>query len=230
MRIPILTLRSFASLFVAAAFSVGTWAQAPTNTAVKDSTPLRPPAGYRVAVVEWQDMECPVCSRAFPIVRQATDDTHAPWVEHDFPIKYHVWSIAAAVAARYIEEAKGRAVADEFRGEVFAAQPYLHTNDDIQTFAQKFAAQHGMQWPFVVDPQGKLRAAVDADEQLGVKVGIDHTPTIFVVTNGRNGAQQYTEVQDYSKLESILQTAIQQVGGLKEAVPVAAKTVKKAAK
>ncbi len=204
-------------------------AQAQT-TNVKDSAPLRPPAGYRVAVVEWQDMECPVCARAFPLVREATDATHAPWVEHDFPIRYHVWSRDAAVYARYIEEQKGKAVADEFRAQTFAAQPYLHTKDDIKTFAQKFASQHGIQWPFLVDPQGKLLAAVNADEELGLKVGVDHTPTIFVVTDGRNGAQQFIEITDYTKLQGILQQEIQQVGGLKDAAPAAERVHHKAAK
>lgn len=184
-------------------------------TNVKDSAPLKPPAGYRVAIVEWQDMECPVCARAFPIAKEDSESSHVPWVEHEFPIRYHVWSRDAAIDARFFE-GKSKAVADEFRGEIFAAQPFLHTKDDIKTFAQKFASQHGIQWPFVVDPQGNLAAAVQADEDLGLKVGIDHTPSIFVVTNGANGAQQYREVQDYSQMAEMLRSAIQQVGGVKE--------------
>jgi protein-disulfide isomerase len=206
-------------------------AQVAPSTTVKDSSPLRPPAGYRVAIVEWQDLECPDCARAFPVVRDAVAQTHVPWVEHDFPLKFHKWSFDAAVDARYIESVKGHAVADEFRGEVFAAQMYLHSKDDIKTFAQKFASQHGMAWPFLVDPSGKLTADVNADYALGEKVGIDHTPTIWVVTNGKNGAQQFSEVTDRTKLVPMINQAIQQVGGLKDAAPpTVKKVVHKAAK
>jgi protein-disulfide isomerase len=204
-------------------------AQSPT-TNVKDSAPLHPPAGYRVAIVEWQDLECPDCARAFPIVSEAVNQTHVPWVEHDFPLKFHKWSFDAAVDARYIDSVKGHAVGDEFRGQVFAAQMYLHSKDDIKTFAQKFAAQHGMAWPFLVDPSGKLTADVTADYALGEKVGIDHTPTIWVVTNGRNGAAQFTEVTDRSKLVPMINQAIQQVGGLKDAAPAMKAASHKAAK
>ena len=39
-----------------------------------------------------------------------------------------------------------------------------------------------MALPFAVDPQGKLAAEVKADYALGQRIGIEHTPTIWVVT------------------------------------------------
>jgi protein-disulfide isomerase len=75
-----------------------------------------------------------------------------------------------------------------------------------------------------VDPQGKLTDDVKADYALGEKVGLDHTPTIFIVTDGRNSAQQFQEVTDRSKMDAMLQAAIQQVGGIKEAAAATAKS------
>lgn len=217
-----MTMKTIATATImAVAFPALAFAQAaPPLTNVKDSSPLKPPPGYRVAIVEWEDLECPDCARAFPAVRAVVEQTHVPWVQHDFPLRFHIWSFDAAVDARYFDQAAGKNIGDEFRGQVFAAQPYLHTKDDLKTFAQKFAEQHHIQWPFLVDPQGKLAADVKADYALGEKVGIDHTPTIWVVTDGRNGAQQYAEVTDRSKLEAMVQGAIQAVGGLKD-TPIA---------
>lgn len=54
---------SFAAVLLAASLAP---AQPAPFTNVKDSSMLKPPAGYRVAVLEWEDLECPDCARAFP--------------------------------------------------------------------------------------------------------------------------------------------------------------------
>jgi protein-disulfide isomerase len=51
----------------------------------------------------------------------------------------------------------------------------------------------------VIDPQGKFAAEVTADKELGNKVGIQHTPTIYVVSS-RNPQRPVTEVTDSSQL------------------------------
>ena len=43
----------------------------PAGTQVHDPSILKPPAGARVAIVEWEDMECPDCARANPLLREA---------------------------------------------------------------------------------------------------------------------------------------------------------------
>jgi len=55
----------------------------------------------------------------------------------------------------------------------------------------------------VVDPDGKLTAQVRTDFALGQRVGIEHTPTIYVVSNKASG-QPFVEVVDRSKLYSII--------------------------
>jgi protein-disulfide isomerase len=49
--------------------------------------------------------------------------------------------------------------------------------------------------PISIDPQGKLASMVQADNELGKRTGINHTPTIFIVMTGVKGAP-YIEVQD----------------------------------
>ncbi len=60
-----------------------------------------------------------------------------------------------------------------------------------------------MQLPFVLDPDGKLAGLVRADKDLGVSLHIDHTPTIWVVSNKRSG-KPYVEVTDVSQLYAMI--------------------------
>ena len=181
-------------------------AQAAPRTQVHDASALKPPAGARVAIVEFDDMECPDCARANPLLQEASEKYHIPWVRHDFPLSMHVWSFDAAVDARWFDT-KSKKIGDEFRDAVFANQPSIQTTADLRAFAEKFAQQHGLGFPFVVDPQGKLTAEVKADYALGQRIGIEHTPTIWVVTNKTSGVP-FVEVVDRSRLYEIIDEAL----------------------
>ena len=56
--------------------------------------------------------------------------------------------------------------------------------------------------PAFVDPDGKLTAKVKEDYVTGQKVGIDHTPTIYVV--GESRQTPYIEVKEISQLFSTI--------------------------
>lgn len=180
--------------------------QSAPRTPVHDATALKPPAGARVAIVEFDDMECPDCARANPLLMEASEKYRIPWVRHDFPLSMHVWSFDAAVDARWFDT-KSKKIGDEFRDAVFANQPSIQTKADLRSFAENFAQQHGLGFPFVVDPQGKLAAEVNADYALGQRIGIEHTPTIWVVTNKTSGVP-FVEVVDRSRLYEIIDEAL----------------------
>lgn len=199
------------SLLIAVAFAPALYGQASQPTEVHDSSALKPPPGARVAIVEFEDMECPMCARVNPILKQAVATYHIPWVRHDFPLRMHIWSFDAAVDARWFDT-KSKAIGDEFRDAVFANQQSIATKGDLRAFAEKFAQQHGIGFPFVVDPQGKLKAEVLADYNLGQRVGIEHTPTIWVVTNKTSGVP-YVEVTDINRLYQIIDQALADTKG-----------------
>ena len=175
------------------------------TTVVHNARALRPPAGARVAIVEFEDLECPDCGRANPVIKEAVEKYHIPWVRHDFPLPFHTWSFQGAVDARWFDT-KSKRLGDEFRDAVFAAQATIQSQDDLNTFAHKFAADHKLTFPFVVDPQGRLAQLVKADSDLGQSVGIQHTPTIWVVTNRTSGVP-FVEVIDRSKLFELIEQA-----------------------
>jgi len=85
---------------------------APPTTRVLDSSALHPPAGARVALVEFEDLECPDCARANPLLKEAAEKYHIPWVRHDFPLPMHNWSFNAAVNARWFDT-KSKAIGDD---------------------------------------------------------------------------------------------------------------------
>jgi hypothetical protein len=151
-------------------------------------------------------LECPDCAHANPLLREAAGKYKIPWVRHDFPLPFHAWSFIAAVNARWFD-LKAKALGDEYRDAVFANQPSITSPDILRDFTDKFAKSKGIAMPFAIDPQGKLAAEVKGDYALGQRVGIEHTPTIWVVTANSKGAP-FVEVVDRSKLYLLIDQAI----------------------
>ena len=176
------------------------------GTQVRDSSALHPPAGARVAIIEFEDLECPDCARANPLLHDAAIKYSIPWVRHDFPLPFHAWSMQAAVNARWFD-IKSKAVGDEYRDQVFANQPSITSLDGLAQFTRTFAQTHGIAMPFAIDPQGQLAALVKGDYALGQRIGIEHTPTIWVTTANSKGAP-FVEVVDRTKLFQMIDQAL----------------------
>jgi protein-disulfide isomerase len=165
---------------------------------------LRPPRGAQVAIVVFEDLQCPQCRRVSPILEQASKTYKIPLVRHDFPLPMHNWSYDAAVMARYFD-ATSKALGNEFRDYIFSNQFEINPQN-LRTYAEKFAAAHKIDFPFIVDPQGKLAAEVNADRDLGKAIKLDHTPTVYVVSS-RHPDKPYVEV-DARQIDSHLYALI----------------------
>ncbi|HWE84182.1 MAG TPA: thioredoxin domain-containing protein [Terracidiphilus sp.] len=186
------------------------------GTQVHDPAALKPPPGARVAIVEFEDMECPDCATQNPLLKEASEKYHIPWVRHDFPLPFHPWSFQAAVNARWFDT-RSKKLGDEYRDDIFANQPSFGEDPArMADFTQKWATQHGIAFPFNVDPMGKLAAAVKADYALGQRIGIEHTPTIWVVTDHSKGAP-FVEVVDRTKLFQLIDQALEDTKGVASA-------------
>jgi protein-disulfide isomerase len=167
----------------------------------KDTSALHPPPGDKIAIVEFADLECPSCGMENPVIMQAVEKYHVAWVRHDFPLPQHNWSFQAAVNARWFDT-KSKNLGDDYRNAVFASQASIETKVDLANFTQKFAREHGVALPFVMDPQGNLANEVKADRSLGDRMGINETPTAWVVTD-----HGYKQITDFNKLYSMLDEA-----------------------
>jgi len=200
------SLLGFAGIVALLCLATSSFAQFSNPAPAGDKSPLRPPPGSKVAIYVFEDLECPDCSRAAPLLVEASEKYKIPLVVHDFPLPFHAWSFDAAVNARWFDT-KSKKLGDDYRASVFAAQSTIRTPEDLRNFTEKFAAEHKITLPFVMDPQKKLADAVKADYALGQRIGIEHTPTIWVVTNKTTGVP-FVEIVDRSKLYEIIDQAI----------------------
>jgi protein-disulfide isomerase len=182
------------------------------TTGYRDTSMLRAPAGVPVAIYEFEDLECPACAHAFPIVHNAVDKYKIPLIRKDFPLKMHIWSFDAAVIARYIQDKISPQAAEEYRRTVFANQQSIASKEDLTAFTQKYFQSHGRMMPMIIDPNGLFTAEVRADQTLGERINLHQTPSIFVVTQ-----KGYTEVTDVTQLYAMLDTAIADNPGPKAA-------------
>jgi len=171
------------------------FAQEPVNPV------LRPPRGAQVAIVVFEDLECPDCRRAAPLLDEAAKTYKIPLVTHDFPLPFHKWSFEAAVTARYFDS-QSKALGHEYRSYIFEHQPEI-TAENLRSFSERFAADHKVTLPFAVDPQGKLAAEVTADRDLGKSIHLEHTPTIYVVSSRTQG-KPFVEVVDRTQLFQLI--------------------------
>jgi protein-disulfide isomerase len=169
-----------------------------------DGSSLKPPAGARGAIVVFEDLECPSCAQAAPLLKRASEIYNVPLVVHDIVnTRLHPWSMDATVAARYIEQKHGRAIGDQFREYIFQCQPQI-TKANVRSYMDKFCAEHKIDLlPFAMDPDRRIAAALQAEQQLAERVQIAVTPTIFVVT-----ASSWTEVSDRSQLYSTIERMV----------------------
>ena len=162
---------------------------------------LRPPKGAQMAIVVFEDLQCPMCRRTAPLVEQASKTYKIPVIRHDFPLPMHNWSYQAAVMARFFDT-HSKQLGNEFRDYIFENQLDV-TPQTLRGYAEKFATAHKVDLPFIIDPNGKLAAEVNADRDLGKAIKLDHTPTVYIVSN-RNSSKPYVEVKDNNQLYSTI--------------------------
>jgi protein-disulfide isomerase len=195
----------------------------PVRDQFKDTSMLRAPAGARVAIYEFDDLECPVCARAVPIIDQTVVHYKIPLIHHDYPLtEIHVWSFDAAVTARYLQDKVSPTLADGFRRDVFAHQAEIGNKDDLDRFTKSWFTAHGQTMPFVMDANGACTNEVKADRALGDRIGVGThgTPCIFVVTQSG-----WALVPDVNQLSQAVDAALTQTAA---AVEVPRKNERKA--
>lgn len=183
---------------------------------VKDR-PTRGNKDAKVVVVNYDDFECPFCSRMhqtlFPQIYKEYGD-RVLFVYKDYPLaEIHPWAVHAAVNANCLAAQNNDAYWD------FA--DYLHANQhavnaeqghDAQlTAIDKAAMLQGQQHSL---DAAKLQACIKAQDQTAVKaslhegdsVGVSATPTLFVNGEEMDGALPIAE------LRAVLDRALTQAG------------------
>lgn len=189
--------------------------------------PVRGNPNAKVVIVNFDDFECPFCSRAhqtlFPELLKEYGDRIA-FIYRDFPLtEIHPWAIHAAVDANCLAALNHDAYWD-FADYIHSNQKVVNSEKDRENqFAalDRITLTEGAK--FNVDT-AKLQAcikaqkddAVTASVKEGEGLGVEGTPTMFV--NGRfvNGARSAEEFR------AIFDSALQQAGVAVPAHPVSA--------
>jgi protein-disulfide isomerase len=161
-----------------------------------DTSELHPPAGSRMAIVVFEDLQCPACAGVDPLLLQAAHNYGLPLVRHDFCIPNHNWSKEAHIMARYFDSVSPQ-LGEEFREYIFFNQTAIYKTN-LRDWADKFGNAHQKPLPAFYDPTGLLRAKVDHDTETAKAMGLTHTPTIYVVSDSRQ--TPFVEVTDKGKL------------------------------
>ena len=131
----------------------------------------------KVTIVEFSDFQCPHCGAAHPELQRLLRefDGSVRLVYKYFPLSSHTRAVPAARAA---EAARAQGKFWEMHDLLFEHQRELEDAD-----LQKYAAQLGLdveRFERDLEFEMPLPERVDADRQLGEKLGIEATPSFFV--------------------------------------------------
>lgn len=204
--------------------------RAQTSTPAKLNI-LRPPMGAKVALIEFADLQCPDCARAAALLEDAVKAYKIPLVVYDFPLPMHPWAMDAAIYAhhfRNLSTPKNPLEAD-FRRYIYENQSAV-TPANLRSFVDKFAKEHKLTVPLVIDPAGSLAASVRRYKDKGIAINIEHTPTIYVVTAHGSSGAPFVEVVDRNNLFNMIDQALADTRNLPAAKSTATPAAKKTKK
>ena len=141
-----------------------------------DDSPSRGAPMAKVTIVEFSDFQCPHCAAAHPetarLLREF--DGQVRLVYKYFPLSGHSRALPAARAA---EAARAQGKFWEMHDKLFENQRELEDED-----IKKYASQIGLDLErFERDWNAESTLQrVEADRQLGVRLGIEATPSFFI--------------------------------------------------
>ncbi len=156
--------------------------------------PSKGPATAKVTIVEYSDFQCPFCSRGYATMENQVLKEYGDKVRFyykNYPLPFHPWAKAGAVAAECAKEQKADAFWKVYKG-FFENQAQVN-KDNVKQKATEYLAGSGIdqkKWDDCFDNQ-KTAAKVDAEMQEGSSVGVRGTPGFII--NGRlvSGAQPF---------------------------------------
>jgi len=190
--------------------------------------PTRGNKDAKVTVVNYDDFECPFCSRMhstlFPGIFKEYGD-RVQFIYKDYPLEeIHPWAVHAAVNANCLlaQNATSPNTASQSNDAYWDYADYLHANQhaisaekgrdgqnaELDKLALQQAEKHGLD---VAKVQACVKAqdekAVRASMHEGDNVGVDATPTMFVNGQKLDGAVPAEEIR------ATLDQALKDAGG-----------------
>jgi protein-disulfide isomerase len=162
-----------------------------------DSHRLTTAADGKVTLVEFLDFECEACGAAFPGVEKLRKeyDGRITYVIRYFPIQSHA---NAHNAARAVQAAANQDKLEPMYIKMYETQQQWGEQQDSKASVfEGFASELGLDMARfnadVASPQTQKR--VDADQQDGVALGVQGTPTFFLNGKKLEGRPTYENLK-----------------------------------
>lgn len=165
-----------------------------------DGAASRGPADAKVVVVEFGDLECPVCRQLEPILQQVLPQyPQVRFVFKDFPLEsVHPWAMQAAILGHCALQ-QGSEVFWKYHDTIYEEQDQItpeNASERLIEIATAAGADADKLKSCAAEP--KSSEFVRASMQDGMMVGVNATPTVFVdgrkfVGPNANALQQFIE-------------------------------------
>ena len=149
--------------------------------------PTQGPAGAPVTLVEYSDLECPICAHLqeeleTEIIPKYGDKLRVVFKEYPL-VNIHDWALSGAIAAQCTYQIDSAKYVD-FRTAVYKNQATItgdHARDQLLHIAAEVGVDN-LKLAACIDSKGSL-PRVEANIQEGDALGVGQTPTSFI--NGR---------------------------------------------
>jgi protein-disulfide isomerase len=157
------------------------------RTIITTNQPTLGPAHAPVTIVEYADLECPVCGKLHEFLEKELLPKYGDKVRvifKEFPlVQIHDWSLTAAIANECVYDIKPEAFAP-YRSLIFQNQASTNAanlRDNLLGYADQVGVDR-VKLAACLDSKASL-PLVDAGANEGKRLGIQSTPTCFI--NGR---------------------------------------------
>lgn len=137
----------------------------------------------KVSLVEFGDFQCPACAAAYPIVEQLLafykDNPNVNFVFRHFPLPQHQFAL---LSAESVEAAGAQGKYWEMYDLLYKNQnAWIASSDPLSVFVE-YASQLKLDVNrFKTDvQQSKYSQSISEDQQQGLALGVNSTPTFFL--------------------------------------------------
>lgn len=191
-------------LLVGAAFILGGGKSEETDTEVVDTAKLVGEKRHligsdsaKVTVVEFADFQCPACGAAHPVVQQVLSDygDDVEYIFRHFPLPGHK---NARLAARAAEAAGVQGKFFEMHDMLFENQEEWSESNKAEEIFTGYAESLGLEKEkFLEDLKNDdLNQAIQNDQNTGIELGVNSTPTFFIDGVMHPGVVSYQDFKE----------------------------------
>lgn len=159
-----------------------------TQTLVQNGSPLMGNPGAKITILEWGDYQCTYCHRFHQDSKDAIMEEYvktgkANFVFRDFPLNGPVSVLAAQASYCANDQGKYWEYHDETYNNWAGENTGWVTRDSLSQFAKTVNLDLN-QFNKCMD-DNKYRQKVLDNEKFGKNIGIDATPSFFVITSDK---------------------------------------------